>query len=547
VSIPLDQLRRARPDVLREVAGLLLLERVVLEQALGELVASRVATVRWTGPAAAAAAGERDALIREVQAVCRGIGASRVALLRAADELEQATALLCRADARAAEAGGRVDPGGRLVVPPRLTRAGDTVTATVAMREEERLRWEVEALVARAVDDAGVADRELARALTAAVSDTACYPAVSADLVLRPPVTAPGRPPEALAFASAAWWQALSEAEQDWVIAEHPDWVGPRDGLPASARHAANLLLLARAEREAATALAEVERRGRVADPLLGVGFQGEAAGRQERQRVADLEAIREVISQDDGEPRLLLQLGAAGPLVTAAVGVGDVDRAEHVATFVGGLSTTVRDLPRYDRTFTRMRAKARGLGGGAELAVVTWMGYPAPQPGEILTVGGRSVLSDRVARDNAAALASFANGLDAARARPAHQTLWAHSYGSVVGGFALRRTNGFDDVALFGSPGVAFTSLSEAGLKPGALNVLRADWDVVGYSGWHLTDPADVPGVSMLSTGWSKPDGTNPALPSTGHSEYLKAGSTSEHNLVAVAIGRPDLRVLDP
>jgi hypothetical protein len=34
--------------------------------------------------------------------------------------------------------------------------------------------------------------------------------------------------------------------------------------------------------------------------------------------------------------------------------------------------------------------------------------------------------------------------------------------------------------------------------------------------------------------------------MPSAGHSEYLKAGSTSEHNLLAVAIGRPERRVLD-
>jgi hypothetical protein len=105
-----------------------------------------------------------------------------------------------------------------------------------------------------------------------------------------------------------------------------------------------------------------------------------------------------------------------------------------------------------------------------------------------------------------------------------------------------------FDDVVLFGSPGVAFTSLSEAGLKPGSLNVLRADWDLVAYSGWHLTDPVDVRGATELSTGWSKPSGPNGGLPATGHSDYLKAGSTSEQNLVAVAVGRRDLVIVaDP
>jgi hypothetical protein len=311
-------------------------------------------------------------------------------------------------------------------------------------------------------------------------------------------------------------------------------------------RHAANLVLLSRAERAAAVAVADANSRRSVVDAVLGVGFQGLAVGLEERKRVAELAAVREVVSERDGVPRQLLLLDASGTLVKAAVAVGDVGVAEHVATFVGGLATTVRDLRRYDRRFTQMRDKGRTAAGGADLAIVTWMGYPAPQPTEVLSVGGRSVLSDRVARQNAAALSSFVNGIDAARGAPVHQTLWAHSYGSVLGGFALRRNTDFDDVVLFGSPGVNFTSLSQAGLKPGSLNVLRADWDVVAYSGWHLRDPADVPGVTMLSTDWSKPTGLNPGLPSAGHSEYLKAGSTSEHNLLAVAIGRPERRVLD-
>lgn len=546
MSVALDQLRRAQPALLREVAGLIRVEHGLLERVLGELIASRVALIRWQGVAALAASGERDELIRSVQLVCRGLHLTYAALLRAADELARAGQLVRRADALAGDAGGRVDLEGRLLLPTRVHGMGDTAAAVVAEREAERLRWEVEGLVARALEEAGAADRELARALNEALAEVACFPAPSPDTVLHPPFIVAERPAEALAFASSAWWQALSEAEQAWVVAQRPEWVGPRDGIPAATRHAANLVLLSRAERAAALALAEASRRRAVVDAVLGVGFQGLSVGLEERKRVAELAAVREVVSERDGVPRQLLLVDASGPLVTAAVAVGDVDRAEHVATFVGGLATTVRDLQRYDRRFTAMRDKGRAAAGGADLAIVTWMGYPAPQPAEVLSVGGRSVLSDRVARQNAAALSTFVNGIDAARGEPVHQTLWAHSYGSVLGGFALRRNTDFDDVVLFGSPGVAFTSLSQAGLKPGSLNVLQADWDVVAYSGWHLRDPADVPGVTMLSTDWSKATGLNPGLPSVGHSEYLKAGSTSEHNLLAVAIGRPERRVLD-
>lgn len=545
MTVTLDELRRARPTLLREVAGLVRVERMVLEQVLAELVAARVAAMRWSGPAAVAASAERDDLLRTVQAVCRGLSGTYAALLRAADELDRVGALLRRADGLAADAGGRVDAAGRLVLPPRVLGVGDVAAAALAEREADRLRWEVEGLASRAVEGAQAADRELARALTEAVAEGACFPVASPDTRLRPPVAGAGVHAEAVVYANSAWWQALSDQEQEWVIAEHPEWVGPRDGIPPAVRHAANLLLLARAERSAAQALAEAERRRLVADAVLGVGLQGLGMSHDERRRVEELAAVREVVSQADGVPRQLLLLDPSGPLLKAAVSSGDVGHAEHVVTFVGGLTTTVGgDLRKYDRTFTRMRAKGRAQTGGGDVAIVTWMGYPAPQFTEIPSLGGRSVLSDRIARDNATALAAFVNGVEAARAEPVHQTLWAHSYGSVLGGFALRHNTAYDDVVLFGSPGVAFTSLSEAGLKPGALNVLRADWDLVGYSGWHLRDPAHVPGVTMLSTDWSKPTGLNPAVPSTGHSEYLKAGSTSEHNLIAVAIGRSDLRV---
>src|SRR5690606_5485824 len=41
-----------------------------------------------------------------------------------------------------------------------------------------------------------------------------------------------------------AWWNGLSEAEQDALIAAYPDQLGSADGLPASARDRANRALL---------------------------------------------------------------------------------------------------------------------------------------------------------------------------------------------------------------------------------------------------------------------------------------------------------------
>jgi hypothetical protein len=269
---------------------------------------------------------------------------------------------------------------------------------------------------------------------------------------------------------------------------------------------------------------------------------------------------VRDVLSRRDGGRRRLLLVDATGLDVKAVVAVGDVDRAEHVVTFVGGLSTMVgADLRSYDDTFVRMRSEAREVARGEDVAVVTWMGYDAPQVHEIVTSVDRNVLNGKLARDNAGALADFVTGVEAARERPAHQTVWAHSYGGTLAGYASLRTSAVDDLAVFGAPGLPFTDVARTALKPGALNVLGAVGDDVFSYGWmvHGTAAADVAGETRLSTFALKRPGTgcnhwlharsdyvDTSRTSAGHSDYLRAGTDSARNLVAVAVGRPDLRV---
>jgi len=321
--------------------------------------------------------------------------------------------------------------------------------------------------------------------------------------------------------------------------------------VPAVARHEANLALLARAERVAAALAREAQRS---ASP-------GNAAQRtRAAEHLAALQAVRDVLARRDGGPRRLLLVDATGHAVKAVVAVGDVDRAEHVVTFVGGLSTMVgADLRRYDDTFVRMRSEAKGVARGDDVAVVTWMGYHAPQVHEIVSSVDRNVLNAKLARDNAGALADFVTGVEAARERPAHQTVWAHSYGGTLAGFASLHTSAVDDVAVFGAPGLPFSDVARTALKPGSLNVLGAVGDDVFGYGWtvHGTSPADVTGASRLSTFALKQSGTgcnqwlhprsdfvDVGRTSAGHSDYLRAGTDSARNLVAIAAGRPDLRI---
>jgi hypothetical protein len=187
-------------------------------------------------------------------------------------------------------------------------------------------------------------------------------------------------------------------------------------------------------------------------------------------------------------------------------------------------------------------------------------MGYDAPQVREIVTSIDRNVVNAKLARDNAAALADFATGVEAARDRPAHQTVWAHSYGAVLAGFASLRTSAVDDVAVFGAPGLPFSDVSRTSLKPGSLNVLGAVGDDVFDYGWavHGAPSAQVAGATRLSTfalrqtgsgcnHWlhSRSEFVDAGRTSSGHSDYLRQGTDSARNLTAIAAGRPDLRVV--
>lgn len=552
-TVSVHDIRSSRPQALAAVArGLEDRRRRVL--VLAELVLwRRSATPRWSGAASSAAADRYGLVAAGLGGLAASIAVAGQAVGRAACRMQAAIDLVGRADRRAADEGAWVDGEGRLFLPVRAA-LGDPALEAHRARLDELLRAEVHACLGQACRAATQTDEELLRdLLSSARGATAAAAGAPATAALPSPPAAPSTAGVGgQVFASAAWWRSLTDEERRTVIRERPEWVGSRDGAPAEARHEANLTLLARAEVVA-------WERARTAHRSFGIGFATER--RRADEHVAALQAVRDVLARRDGGQRRLLLLDATGLDVKAVVAVGDVDRAEHVVTFVGGLSTMVgTDLRRYDDTFVRMRSEARAVAAGRDVAVVTWMGYDAPQVREIVTSVDRNVANAKLARDNAAALADFTTGLEAARDHPTHQTVWAHSYGAVLAGFASLRTSAVDDVAVFGAPGLPFSDVSATALKPGSLNVLGALGDVVFDYGWvfHGTRSGDVAGGTRLSTfalkksgtgcnHWLRPrsDFVDAGRTSAGHSDYLREGTDSARNLTAIAAGRPDLRVL--
>jgi hypothetical protein len=545
-QLAIGDIRSFRPGLVWQARERIELERRRIGQAMTEVLAGRPHASAWSGPAALAAFTRNAEAIRVLSEIANRLGSTAQVLTHLAERMQSCLELVQHADRRAADGRGWVNHDGQLFLPPPPTFLDPLLVAHHA-RQEALLREEVERDLRQAQDVARDADHEVLIRLERAARPSSTEPAASVGHlpIPQPPQTRTGGFTDpAGAFANAAWWRSLTQEEKKRAIRDYPQWVGPRDGVPAWARHRANLALLARAEAGAAGALAAARlaeaRQKRYADRSAA-----RSVTQAKERRVEALRAVREVISRRDGVQRQLLALDDFGDLVTAAVGIGAVDTAEHVATFVGGFTTTVEGTLRgLDSALAGMREEAMSITReGADVAVVAWLGYPAPQWSEVLQVPRRSVLSGRIARDHSDELAAFLTGLDAARDSPLHSTLWAHSYGSTLAGNALLKTGAVDDVALFGSPGVPFKKLEDVGLKPGALNVLAAPDDLVvrGGPSYLGTPPLLVSGARRLATLHAK-GMPNDLRSAKGHSEYRAPGTLSRRNLVAVAAGRPDL-----
>jgi hypothetical protein len=167
--------------------------------------------------------------------------------------------------------------------------------------------------------------------------------------------------------------------------------------------------------------------------------------------------------------------------------------------------------------------AEAHRLDPGERLAIIAWLGYPAP---DLLSP---SVLTSGNAGQGAQALRPLVIAL----ARHSDQVaLLCHSYGSVVCGLAARHLP-VTDIAVFGSPGMDASSAASLGA------------DARIWAGREGDGPIRfVPHVRLFGLGF----GADPMSPgfgarifatgSGGHSDYLNLGSVALRNLTYIALG---------
>ncbi len=398
------------------------------------------------------------------------------------------------------------------------------------MRDRRHLREELTERVSQLVRTATAFDDALARRLAEGTSETQVATAVAASV-------APGATPA----ANSAFWSALSPAARTRLMVEQPGLIGSLNGLPGRVRDCANRRVLA-AERVRLLA-AEAELQKELDDNVFGGIFSDADAGlEQTRKRLKSLDAIESVLAQ--GNRQLLVLDNSSYEETMAAVAVGDVDTATHVAVFVPGLGSTVHgDIDSYDEDMEGLKTTVQQLlppSRNESAAVVTWLNYQAPQLGWSLLDPDRTVVSTLAAEAGADRLGPFLDGIDAARAHDPHLSVLAHSYGSLTAASALRVDTGADDFVALGSPGLGTQTAADLRMPDGHVFTAEAVGDIVADLGSFGRDPGALEGVTLLST-----EESGGLADSTGHSEYFAEESTSRYNTALVVAERSEDAVI--
>jgi Alpha/beta hydrolase len=171
------------------------------------------------------------------------------------------------------------------------------------------------------------------------------------------------------------------------------------------------------------------------------------------------------------------------------------------------------------------LAAQARRLDPGERLAVIAWLGYPAP------AMLSPAVMTSGDAGQGAQALRPLVTAL----ARHGDQVaLLCHSYGSVVCGLAAPHLP-VTDIAVFGSPGMDASSVASLHTRA-RVWAGRESGDSIRF----------VPHIQLFGLGFGADPMSNGfgarvfATGDSGHSGYLDPGSVSLRNLTYIALGDP-------
>jgi hypothetical protein len=472
----------AEPDTVRDCGTQLLAGSAQVDD-LGTFAGGRARVTDWAGPASDAYHAEIVPTGARADAMSLALRAVAQRVDQHADELTDLLAARRDLGERRRELDRLVDDlereAARPLTPPELQLLEDDcrrVRGLVEVFDGDVAAW-VEAVAAeeRAMNEAftRVLDLDAVDRVYGGQDDPA-------DAALERKPGADASPEEV-----NAWWDSLTEEEQQAIVAAAPGAIGNLDGVPASARDAANTVAL---ERDLAD-WRHAEEQGVITD--------------DERQWLANAEAahdaVREIGSRVDpvtGEPietRLYLYDPAAFD-GDGAVGVsaGDIDTADNVAIVTPGFGTDGQSAPyQADRAAT-IYESTRFLDPDATNATLFWIGYDAPDNLPWTGEGwdGLGVVGEHAAEAGGGRLADTVDGLRASRdGDPAHLTAIGHSYGSTTTGIAAEQHGlPVDDLVFVGSPGVGgdTDSAADTGVDPDHVWAATNSRDPITYLADH-------------------------------------------------------------
>ncbi|MFJ7275777.1 alpha/beta hydrolase [Kitasatospora sp. NPDC098663] len=283
-------------------------------------------------------------------------------------------------------------------------------------------------------------------------------------------LSAAGWPPAGAAPTEVnSWWKGLTPDGQQRLIQAHPDLLGMRDGIPATARDQANRLNLAHL-------IDTYEHKPNPSD--------------DDKQKLDGFRAIRQKLQERRNmvPPAFLLGVGEQGQ-GRGILSFGNPDTAKNVSAYVPGLGTTLSAVggKDADRALNVWNA-AHNADPTSATASMVWLGYDPPPGLEKLADGDTRPLdvtdTDRAAKGGAA-YDTFMAALRATHeGTPAHLVALAHSYGSTTVGLGAQRPGGTgaDDIILVGSPGTGATTASQLHIDPHHVWVGDAENDPVSH-----------------------------------------------------------------
>jgi hypothetical protein len=458
----------------------------------------------------------------------------RSALQRAADAAEAISRALTDASNRWRVVQGKVRRVKTQAADLGLRLAPDgTVTPAAGATGTPRDVAELTAAAKAALAEAETIDGDLQRALSQHGQAGLQPPAGLSTLVKGMPG------PKASASTVLAWWNSLTDAERSMLVQWRPELIGGLDGIPADARHRANLILLELQSEK----LIEQKKLLEGAKPtaVQQIELSKEIAEITKKLEALDSLKNRMYASWSNGEaPLYLLGFDGSGD-GRVILSVGNPDTAKHVSVYVPGTTSELWNINE-DLYRTQAHHEVATAKTTESVASILWLDYDAPNWLD-------TPASPSYAKQGAPELRAFVDGLSVTHQGGApHTTLIGHSYGTRVIGEAALIKPGMDaDVISVAGPGFGVDMAPDKHMPPpdklringdiysmvGNLDPIKAAYThpdnatiSAGLPGVHGTGVEYLPGVKTIDIGY---DGS-------GHSTYWQSEEflTNVGNLVA-------------